>query len=196
MTRIIAGTVGGRTIAVPPRGTRPTADRVREALFGALDAAGVIESASVLDLFAGSGALGLEAASRGATRVTLVEHDRRAAGVCRANARALGLTQVRTVESTVESFLAREVSDTYDLVFADPPYDVAPSHLDHLLAGVVPHLASDAVVVVERSARTPEPHPPAGLDLWRKRTYGETAIYLFDRLPAREDVPDGEAHLG
>lgn len=195
VTRIIAGSRGGRTIAVPPRGTRPTSDRVREALFAALDSADLLDGATVLDLYAGSGALGLEAASRGAESVLLVEHDRRAAQVCRDNATTLGLPQVSTTEAKVEAFLARTATARFDLVFADPPYDLAPSELDHMLNLLVPHLASDAVVVVERSSRSPQPTLPAGLELWRTRTYGETAIYLLDHPPAREPEHDGVAHL-
>jgi len=125
MTRIIAGRAGGRTLRTPPgAGTRPTSDRVREALFSALDARGVVAGAAVLDLYAGSGALGLEAASRGARSVDLVESDRRAASVISANAEGLGLPDVRlrVRAMTVTHHLAG--SDTaYDLVFVDPPFD-------------------------------------------------------------------------
>ena len=106
MARIIAGTHGGRTIAVPSKGTRPTTDRVREALFARLDHYDLIDDAAVLDLFAGSGALGIEASSRGAARVVLVEADRRAAQVCRDNVARLGMANVTVTQPKVASYLA------------------------------------------------------------------------------------------
>ena len=124
MTRIIAGTAGGRTLRTPPgSGTRPTSDRVREAVFSALDARDAVRGARVLDLYAGSGALGLEAASRGAASVVLVESDRRAADVIAGNARDLGLPASASCASTVAAHLAPEPApdDAADLVFVDPP---------------------------------------------------------------------------
>ncbi len=106
VTRIVAGSVGGRSIAVPAKGTRPTSDRVREAIFSRLEHLDVLDGARVLDLYAGSGALGLEAASRGATAVTLVDSARPAADVARRNVAALGLTGVRVTTETAERFAA------------------------------------------------------------------------------------------
>ncbi|HCX84407.1 MAG TPA: 16S rRNA (guanine(966)-N(2))-methyltransferase RsmD [Micrococcales bacterium] len=208
MARIIAGSVGGRTIAVPPRGTRPTTDRVREALFTALDHDGLLDGARVLDLYAGSGALGLEAASRGAARVDLVESDRRAADVCRANARSLGLTGlVRTHQAKVETFLAASTGSTagssraagavpdggWTLAFLDPPYDVDSSRVAAVLAALVPHLAADAVVVLERSVRSEPVALPEGLEAWRDRRYGETVLHLLDHVASTATAgPDGD----
>ncbi|WP_108717789.1 RsmD family RNA methyltransferase [Miniimonas sp. S16] len=219
MARIIAGSVGGRTIAVPPRGTRPTTDRVREALFTALDHDGLLDGARVLDLYAGSGALGLEAASRGAAHVDLVEADRRAADVCRANARSLGLTGlVRTHQAKVETFLAGGTGATagatgahagatggasravgavpdggWTLAFLDPPYDVDSSRVATVLAALVPHLAADAVVVLERSVRSEPVALPEGLEAWRDRRYGETVLHLLDHVaPGGTAGPDGD----
>lgn len=188
VTRIIAGAVGGRTIAVPQRGTRPTSDRVREALFTLLEHHDLLDGARVLDLYAGSGALGLEAASRGATSVDLVEHDHRAAAVCRDNARSLGLAQVRVHETRVASFLARGRAHDVEhqpstLVFVDPPYDLENERLEPVLAALTDRLDPDGLVVLERSSRTPLPEMPEGLSLWQSRTYGETVLHFLDVTP-------------
>lgn len=177
MARIVAGTLGGRRLAVPRAGTRPTTDRVRESLFARLDHLGAIEGARVLDLYAGSGALGLEALSRGAAEVTLVESSQQAAAVCRANIRELGVgARVRVVVDRVERFLAGPPS-TYDLVLMDPPYDLGLDTLELL----PPWCGQDAVVVLERSARDSAPNWPPGLVGTDQRRYGETAIYVAER---------------
>ena len=183
MTRIIAGTVGGRTLRTPPgSGTRPTSDRVREALFSALDAREAVAGSRVLDLYAGSGALGLEAASRGAASVLLVESDRRAAEVIAGNVRDLGLGQrVVVTRSSVEAALAREAgeSERADLVFIDPPYDVDEGALGGVLDRLVAAwLSPGGLVLVERSKRSPEPTWPTGLDrLGKPRKYGDTTVW-------------------
>lgn len=185
MARIIAGTHGGRTIAVPSKGTRPTTDRVREALFARLDHHDLLADRPVLDLYAGSGALGLEAASRGASRVVLVEAARSAAQVCRDNVASLGLREtVEVVHKKVESYLSRaaENDQRFELAFVDPPYDLGEEELTAVLTALVGHLApDDAEVVVERSIRSPEPTLPPGLSLWETRRYGETALHLLER---------------
>lgn len=179
VTRIVAGVAGGRRLAVPPRGTRPTSERVREALFGALEAAGELDGATVLDLYAGSGALGLEALSRGATGATFVEADRRALDVLRRNAAAVGLPGVRVLPGSVESVLAGPAPAPYDLILADPPYDLANDRLAEVLAAVAAGgwLAADGVLVVERAARDGEPPWPAGLTGLRTRRYGDTVVH-------------------
>jgi 16S rRNA (guanine966-N2)-methyltransferase len=200
VTRIVAGSLGGRTIAVPPKGTRPTSDRVREAIFSRLEHLDVLDGARVLDLYAGSGALGLEAASRGAASVTLVDSARPAADVARRNVAGLGLTGVRVVAETAERFAAALAgaasgrrtglrqgassggTGALDLVFLDPPYDLAEDALaivlTHLAAPGV--LAGGAVVVVERSIRTAEPAWPDGLAPFARKDYGETAVYYAE----------------
>jgi 16S rRNA (guanine966-N2)-methyltransferase len=197
VTRIVAGSVGGRTIAVPPKGTRPTSDRVREAIFSRLEHLGVLDGARVLDLYTGSGALGLEAASRGAASVTLVDSARPATDVARRNAARLGLTEVRVATETAERFAASLAgaaagprgTSALDLVFLDPPYDLG----EDALATVLTHLAAPgvladgAVVVVERSIRTPEPAWPAGLVPFARKDYGETAVYYAEPEPAPSD---------
>lgn len=178
MTRIVAGAAGGRSLAVPPRGTRPTSDRVREALFSRLEHADVLDGAVVLDLFAGSGALGLEAASRGARAVELVEAARAAAAVCRRNVGALGLPGVVVVADKVLTHLRRRTGEPVDLALVDPPYDLGESELGDVLDALTTHLADDALVVVERSSRSPDPRWPAGLVANGDRRYGETVLHF------------------
>ncbi|MDQ4007393.1 MAG: 16S rRNA (guanine(966)-N(2))-methyltransferase RsmD [Actinomycetota bacterium] len=184
MTRIIAGSAGGRRLATPPgAGTRPTSDRVREAVFSALEAAvGSWAGVRFLDLYAGSGAVGLEAVSRGAAHATLVEQHRRTAGVARRNVQALGLPGVEVLVARAESLVAgppREPHDPYDIVFLDPPYDLAEDVVTSVLARLVDQgwLAPHAVVVVERSGRGPDLAWPPGLRGDRTRRYGETAVW-------------------
>jgi 16S rRNA (guanine966-N2)-methyltransferase len=175
---VVAGTAGGRTLRVPPTGTRPTSDRVREALFSRLEHLGVVRGAHVLDLYAGSGALGIEAASRGATAVALVDSARAAVDACRRNVATLGLTGVDVVAQRAERFVALPAAAPWDLVLVDPPYDLAEGDLAGVLAGVAGALAEDAVVVVERSSRTPEPTWPDGLERTDRRAYGETVVWF------------------
>lgn len=183
MTRIIGGVAGGRTLRTPAGGgTRPTSDRVREALFSSLDARGEIDGMTVLDLYAGSGALGLEAASRGARSVTLVEADRAAAATIRANIGDLGLA-AQVAPLAVATFLARGGAGETDLVLIDPPYDLSEEALAADLARLVEAwLAPEALVVVERSKRTPEPAWPAGLRLETHKKYGETVLWQARRV--------------
>jgi 16S rRNA (guanine966-N2)-methyltransferase len=186
MTRIIAGFAGSLRIAVPGFGTRPTSDRVREAIFSRLDSLDAIEGARVVDLYAGSGALGLEAASRGASHITLVDRVAAAAALCRSNA-ALVLGQApRDARPTIEvsgqpvqAFLNSSVA-TWDLAFLDPPYDLGLPELVHNLEALVPRLAPDAIVLLERGSRTPAPAWPDGLVLDRRKDYGDTALYWLE----------------
>ena len=186
MTRIISGLAGGRRIHTPPgSGTRPTSDRVREALFSRLEHLDVVHHGKVLDLYAGSGALGLEAASRGAKSVLLVESDWAAVAVVRKNIADLGLAGVNLRADTVErALLAGPTSDEgrFDLVLADPPYEVTEQVLGDVLALLVTRgwLSDDAFLVVERSARSPEPRWPQGLDGVGERRYGETKMWFAD----------------
>jgi 16S rRNA (guanine966-N2)-methyltransferase len=186
MSRIIAGVAGGIGLAsVPGDKTRPTTDRVKEALFSRLDSYGVLAGARVLDLFAGSGALGVESASRGAAEVDLVEQSEKAAGVCRKNAelvnKALGRTVVRVSRTGVQTFLDRLHShDRWDLVLMDPPYPLPEGELAEVLGTVAPRLAEGAVVVVERSSRSPEPRWPDGLERFAEKKYGETRLWYAE----------------
>ena len=184
VTRIIAGRAGGRRLAAP-RGsrTRPTSERVREAIFSALQAQDALAGARVLDLFAGSGALGLEAASRGAGSVVLVDSDRVAVAAARRNLAALELPGVSVVQAPVERYLAAPPDDpdaTADLVLADPPYEFDEAALARILGLLAGNgwLAEEATVLVERSARSPEPSWPPGLVRTALRRYGETAVWF------------------
>ncbi len=191
MARIISGRLGGRRIATPAgAATRPTSDRVREALYSRLEHLGVIAGARVLDLYAGSGALGLEALSRGARAAVLVESDRSAAGVARRNIRELGLDGADVRTEDVERFLlSGPACEPFGLVLLDPPYDIAEETLADVLALLVHHdwLAREALVVVERSARSPEPRWPAGLSAAGERRYGETKMWFAD-APGDDEV--------
>lgn len=190
MTRIIAGAAGSLTLSVPDAGTRPTSDRVRESLFGALDSADRLRGAAVLDLYAGSGALGLEAISRGAASADLVEKSPRAASVTERNARAV-LRAVpgavaRVHRSAVDAYL-RAASSHFDVVFIDPPYDLDGAALSRDLALLAPLLHADALVIVERATRSGAPSLPDGLELARERRYGDTSMWWL--APADEPDP-------
>jgi 16S rRNA (guanine966-N2)-methyltransferase len=168
---------------VPARGTRPTSDKVREAMFGALEAAFEFAGARVLDLYAGSGALGLEALSRGAESVVLVEKSQRAARDLRENADAVtarldgASAAVEAVE--VGRWLARGLGE-FDLVFVDPPYEVDTAALVAELEQLLPLLSPDALVVVERSVRSTPLAAPAGYATWRTKEYGETTLFYLE----------------
>lgn len=195
MTRIVAGSAGGRRLEVPRSGTRPTSERVREALFGRLEHYGVVDAARVLDLCAGSGALGLEAASRGAAEVTLVDSSRGATQVCQRNVRALGLpARVRVVTARAGTYLAGAAGAPVDLVLLDPPYDMSEADLAAVLAPLArredPWLVPASVVVVERSARSPEPTWPAGLERFAFKDYGETRVWFAELTAAPGSVAD------
>ena len=191
MSRIIAGAAGGTPLlSVPGSLTRPTTDRVKEALFSRLDAFGVISGARVLDLYAGSGSLGVESGSRGAGTVDLVEFDAKASGVCQRNAdlvnSVVGRKVVTVHRSKVESFLERATLDaSWDLVFLDPPYPLDEPALSAVLAKLNAHLGPAAVVVVERSSRSPEPAWPQAMERFAEKKYGETRLWF-----AEPSVPD------
>jgi 16S rRNA (guanine966-N2)-methyltransferase len=180
VTRIIGGTAGGRRLSTP-RGaaTRPTSDRVREALFSAVESwCGSLHGLRFLDLYAGSGAVGLEAWSRGAGVVTLVEQDRRTAALITSNAKTLGFPKANVVVGPVAATLARPPVAPYDVVFLDPPYPTTGDEVDgnlEQLSGewVVP----GGMVVVERSSRSRAPQWPSWFAETRERKYGETTLW-------------------
>jgi len=179
MVRIVAGVAGGRRLVVPPHGTRPTSDRVREAVFSALAARRDLEGVRVLDLYAGSGALGLEALSRGAAHVQFVESDRRAAAVLRRNVGALGLSGTQVTTADVPAVLRGSPGQPYDLVLADPPYALDDDALGAVLSALASGgwLAPAALVVVERPAKAPAPAWPDGVAALTQRRYGDTSVY-------------------
>ena len=189
MVRIIAGAARGRRLRVPEgRGTRPTSDRVKEALFSSLQP--LLAGASVLDLYAGSGALGLEALSRGAAHLTAVESHRGALAVLRHNLEVVGLPGAEVVADDVRRALARELPGApFDLVLADPPYRTGDEELGAVLGAVAAHLAPGATVVVERAARDGAVPWPADLLEVGCRRYGDTAVH---RARAGEQRSQGE----
>lgn len=197
MTRIIGGFAGSLALVVPRTGTRPTTDRVREAIFSALEARDVLDGARVLDLYAGSGALGLEAASRGAAHVTLVDRAEAASRSARENAARMRRAAPRGPGPEIVvsnrpalSFLAG-AAQAWDVVFLDPPYELAGGELRHVLESLVTRLAPAGVAILERSARDRAPEWPDGLELQRRRDYGETALYWLGRVGPGRVGPEG-----
>lgn len=188
MTRIISGRLRGLSIAVPPAGTRPTTDRVREALFSAIVSRVDLEGAAVLDLFAGSGALGLEAVSRGADLVWFVEENPRAVACLRKNTAGLSsLSSSTPVRATIKRAALPgavggpcPVPGGFHVVLADPPYDRSGALDEPILQALLDGgwLSPDALVVWERSKRDPAVRWPDGYEREFERTYGETAVEM------------------
>ncbi|PZG13090.1 16S rRNA (guanine(966)-N(2))-methyltransferase RsmD [Nonomuraea aridisoli] len=180
MTRIIAGVAGGRRLAVPPgRGTRPTSDRAREGIFLTLDSLYGLRDARVLDLYAGSGAIGLEALSRGAAEAVLVESDPKAVRTIKENIRTLGLDGARLVADKVERVLGKEPGEPFDIVFADPPYAMADSEVAATLALLRDNgwLVDGGLVAFERESRGMPLVWPEGYVEERVRRYGEASVW-------------------
>lgn len=199
MTRIIGGSAGGQRISTPKgERTRPTSDRVREALFSAVESRlGSLEEVRFLDLYAGSGAIGLEARSRGAGIVTLVEHDRRTGRLIDRNAGTLGFrNRIDVVVDEVSRALACAPTAPYDVVYADPPYPLTEAELATALQTLLDHdwVGPDSLLVVERSSRSEEPtwptHPRGALDVvpLKPKRYGETMLWYAQCY--RHDGPD------
>lgn len=179
MTRIVAGTARGRTLKVPSQGTRPTSAKVREALFSKLEHWNLIGGAAILDLFAGSGALGLEALSRGAASAVFVDQSRQAIQAVKANANALGLWDRASISAKDASQYTRSTAESFDLIFVDPPYAFSEEGLLSLLEGLAGKLRSGGMIVVERDARSPQPGLPEGLILEDHREWGDTAAWFI-----------------
>lgn len=186
MTRIISGRLRGLSITVPPAGTRPTTDRVREALFSAIDSRVDLDGAAVLDLFAGSGALGLEALSRGADTAWFVEENPRAVACLKKNTAGASSSSPSLSTTVRRAALPAAVEGDcpvpggFHLVLADPPYERSAVLDEPVLAALLEGgwLAEDALVVWERSKRDPAVRWPAGYDVIFERTYGETTIEM------------------
>jgi 16S rRNA (guanine966-N2)-methyltransferase len=193
VARVIAGEAGGRRLAVPDgRNTRPTSDRAREGLFGTIvSMVGSLAGSRVLDLYAGSGAVGLEALSRGAEHVLLVESGARAGRVIRANIEAIGLPGAEVLTDRVERVLARgPTTGSYDIVFADPPYALPGEEVSGVLTALTDRewLAPGALVIVERATRSGPVSWPAGFTVGRARRYGEATFWYA----TRDGVPPGQ----
>lgn len=183
MTRIIGGLIGSRKLASPAKATRPTSDRIRESIFNSLEAGDQIKSRRVLDLYAGTGALALEALSRGAVSALLVEGNRQAASVCITNARMVqdaladeGFEVTAKVQiKPVQQFLDSN-QETFNLVFVDPPYDLPNSELIKNLEDLSAYLEANSIVIVERSSRG-EDFECVGYNRIDKKNYGDTTVY-------------------
>jgi 16S rRNA (guanine966-N2)-methyltransferase len=183
MTRIIGGLVGSRKLASPAKSTRPTSDRIRESIFSSLESKDALQKASVLDLYAGTGALGLEALSRGATSALLVENNKQAAAVCIQNSRLIqdalkdedhevvAKVQIQLVQKFLENN-----SQVFDLVFIDPPYEIENQEVEKNLESLLGRLSKNALVLVERSTRA-EAIDAAGYELVETKNFGDTAVY-------------------
>ncbi|CAL9289835.1 16S rRNA (guanine(966)-N(2))-methyltransferase RsmD [Streptomyces sp. R02] len=194
MTRVIAGAAGGRRLAVPPgQGTRPTSDRAREGLLSTWQSllGGPLDGERVLDLYAGSGAVGLEALSRGAGHVLLVESDARAVRTVRENVKALGLPGAEVRSGKAEQIVRTAPPEQpYDVVFLDPPYAVPDADLREILLTLRSGgwLADDALVTVERSTRGGEFTWPPGFEALRARRYGEGTFWYGRAASTCEDA--------
>jgi 16S rRNA (guanine966-N2)-methyltransferase len=182
LTRIIGGVAGGRRIAVPPRGTRPTTDRVRESLFNIVTARMDLTGLAVLDLYAGSGALGLEALSRGAVSALFVESDPRTATVIARNIETLGLPGATVRRGAVAAVLASAAPSPVDLVLADPPYDVETAEVEAVVTALSAHgwVRAESVMVIERAAAGTPITWPDGWSPWPERVYGDTRLELAE----------------
>lgn len=187
MTRIIGGIAGSLKLEAPAKSTRPTADRIRESIFNRLESRDLLNGSSVLDLYAGTGALGLESMSRGAKHSVLVESNAKAVDVCKSNARLVQkalsnqtsmaqASSVSVVSKPVQSFLAQP-STLFDLVFIDPPYELSNDEVAQNLQDLAKHLLPHATVILERASRVEPPTIPSGLVQEDVKTYGDTAVY-------------------
>jgi 16S rRNA (guanine966-N2)-methyltransferase len=191
MTRIIGGAARGRRIAVP-RGaaTRPTSDRVREALFSSIEAwCGSLSGLRFLDLYAGSGAVGLEAWSRGAGVVSLVEQDRRTAALISSNASSLGFHRADVRATSVIAALGRQPTAPYDVAYLDPPYPLPDADVVGALEAMLRNgwLVPGALVVVERSARGADLAWPEGYTQAKSRSYGDSALWYGHAADGRTE---------
>jgi len=187
VTRIIAGAIGSLQLKPAAKATRPTSDRVKESLFAKLDAMGVIEGAKVLDLFAGTGALGLESASRGAAAVELVERDRNAFALLEQNVKSsLSSFEKQGISSKIQAHnldaqrYLKSATAGFDLVFVDPPYDFPNAELEQFLIAIGEILSEEGLVIVERSSRS-EQLEIETLAFQSSKTYGDTAVWIFEK---------------
>lgn len=199
-TRIISGEARGRKIKVPPAGTRPTSDRAREGLFSSLQVRFGFSGARVLDLFAGSGALGLEAASRGAQSVVLVENNPQACAIIKHNAQVVGHPAVEVKEMMASTYVATAPAEYFDMVLADPPYELSDAAVAEMVRALGPHLKDGAAVVVERHVDSPETDWPVWLvpttQKLKKRTYGiaRMDMAVFDQAAFAADSSTERPH--
>ena len=199
--RVISGRFKGMALATPKQGTRPTTDRTKEAIFSHLDSWGVLDNARVLDLFAGTGALGIEALSRGARELTAVEASRPAAALVgktlaqlKRNRSWTSDLRAQVLVRKAEAVASGTANAPYDVVFIDPPYIFATEDCNQLLAALVENgwVNTRSVIVLERSARSIEPVTPAGWEITQSRAYGETAVFYIEAASVDSESTDSE----
>lgn len=183
MTRIIGGLIGSRKLSPPAKSTRPTADRIRESIFSSLESKGALEGSKVLDLYAGTGALGLEALSRGSSSAVLVESNKMAAAVCIKNARSVqdalsdegqevtAKVQIQPVQKFLDS-----TNEVFDLVFIDPPYELTNQEVEKCLESLRQLVSEKCWVLVERSSRA-DAFSTSGYELVDTKPFGDTVVY-------------------
>ncbi len=188
--RVISGRFKGVALATPKQGTRPTTDRAKEAIFSHLDSWGVLDGARVLDLFAGTGALGIEALSRGARELVAVESSKPAAVLISKTVAQLRRNRswdsdmrVQVLVKRAEQFVGSPAVQPFDVIFIDPPYAFATEDCNQLLRNLVDNgLAGEqSIIMLERSARSDNPAPPTGWQVTQHRNYGETAVFYIER---------------
>ena len=188
--RVISGRFKGMALATPKPGTRPTTDRTKEAIFSHLDSWGVLDDARVLDLFAGTGALGIEALSRGARELVAVESAAPAAALIARTLTALKRNRAwepgmsaRVIKARAEKYAASASAVApFDVIFIDPPYAFETEACNQLLADLAARelTGDDTVIMLERSTRSAEPTAPEGWAISNRRDYGETAVYYIE----------------
>lgn len=181
MTRIIAGSARGRRLQVPPKGTRPTASRARESLFSALESRGAIAGSQVLDLYAGSGALGLEALSRGAKHATFVDSSRQATQIAKSNARACNFLGQTAVKRADAGRYLQDPKTKFDLVFVDPPYQMPEDSLDAILQALLDFVSEGGYVVVERPSSSKVPTADGFRTAYTKK-WGAAAAWILQKV--------------
>ncbi|HEY7796227.1 MAG TPA: 16S rRNA (guanine(966)-N(2))-methyltransferase RsmD [Microbacteriaceae bacterium] len=186
MSRIIAGFASGRKLISPAKTTRPSSDRLKESLFGMLESRGILDGASVLDLFAGTGAVGLEAISRGAKKLVMVEKDANAMKVCLENAELVsshlpGEVEIQSIQQPVFKALENLVG-SFDLIFLDPPYDYPMKKLSENLEQLLP--LAQGMVVLEKSSKTQLPET-SGWEITDTKTYGDSELVFLTKDFAR-----------
>lgn len=188
--RVISGRFKGVALAAPKQGTRPTTDRTKEAIFSHLDSWGVLDDARVLDLFAGTGALGIEALSRGARELVAVESSKPAAALISKTVTQLRRNRswdsgmrVQVLVKKAEQFATVAVLQPFDVIFIDPPYAFATEDCNQLLHNLVDNALAGkkTIIVLERSVRSDNPAPPTGWQVIQRRNYGETAVFYIER---------------
>ncbi len=186
MTRIIAGKLGSLRLKTAAKATRPTSDRVKESVFSKLEYLEALEGAKVLDLFAGTGALGFEALSRGGVSLTAVEKNPHALAILKENAQLIekalanqgGDSKIQIVSKSAEKFLMTATGKEFNLVFIDPPYEYSNTELETLLDSLNDHLAKEALVVLERSSKSEMP-AIGSFSAEEEKTYGDTKVWFL-----------------